>query len=192
MSVVLTNPMPPQALPVSAQSRSDVTQIALDASPSATNTIVVLWSDHGWHLGEKQHWGKWTGWERATRVPLIIVPARGEASRFRVGQATPQAVGLIDLYPTLIEMCGLPPQKGLDGVSLVPLLQRELDTDRVVVTTFGKGNHSLRGRRWRYLRYSDGSEELYDHDRDPHEWNNLAGKQEFDSITAHMRGRLPE
>ncbi|MCI0457614.1 MAG: sulfatase [Gemmataceae bacterium] len=148
---------------------------ALDRSQYADNTVVVLWSDHGWHLGEKQHWGKWTGWERATRVPLAIVPAKGSRERFRPGAVCRQPVGLIDLYPTLLDLCGLPAKADLDGVSLVPQLRDPTAPTRPALTTFGEGNYAVRDGRWRLIRYADGSEELYDHRQDPHEWNNLVG-----------------
>ena len=118
---------------------------ALDRSPHADNTILVLWSDHGWHLGEKQHWGKWTGWERSTRVPLVIVPPRNAtlASPSR-SRRIDDPVGLIDLFPTLIDLCDLPFDEPLDGVNLTPIINGDtLDRSRVIVTTFGRGNVSL-------------------------------------------------
>ncbi|WP_442508432.1 sulfatase [Novipirellula sp. SH528] len=149
---------------------------ALDTAPCADNTVIVLWSDHGWHLGEKQHWGKWTGWERSTRVPLIIVPPKNQSDRFAAaGSRCDQPVGLIDLYPTLTQLCGVTPPEGLDGQSLVPLLHDPAQrSERVVVTMFDPGNVSLRSDHWRMIRYADGSQELYDHRNDPHEWHNLA------------------
>src|SRR5205085_3582996 len=96
---------------------------ALDRGPHAANTIIVLWGDHGWHLGEKQHWGKWTGWERATRVPLIIAPAASNSPSLPEPAPCNRPVSLVDLFPTLIELCGLPPLDDLDGRSLVPLLK---------------------------------------------------------------------
>lgn len=149
---------------------------ALDTTPCADNTVIVLWSDHGWHLGEKQHWGKWTGWERSTRVPMIIVPPKKRSDRFAAaGSRCDQPVGLIDLYPTLTQLCGVTPPDGLDGQSLVPLLHDPAQrTERAVVTMFDPGNVSIRSDHWRLIRYADGSEELYDHRNDPHEWHNLA------------------
>jgi arylsulfatase A-like enzyme len=164
---------------------------ALDKGPNAENTIIVFWGDHGWHLGEKQHWGKWTGWQRATRVPLAIVPAKGAAD-IEAGTRTSEPASLLDLYPTLIELCGLPPREGLSGVSLAPLMRDpKLDTGRAVISTFEAGNHAVIDSRWRYIRYADGSEELYDTRSDPHEWTNLAGQPEHAARMKDLARRLP-
>jgi len=161
---------------------------ALDQSGAANNTWIVLWSDHGWHLGEKEHWGKWTGWERSTRVPLMIVPPKRLAKQFAPGGSrSAQPVGLIDLFPTLAEACDLRPPKNLDGQSLLPLLRDPSKaTGRVLTTTFDKGNVSHRTTRWRYLRYANGEEELYDLQNDPKEWTNLAD----DPRLAKVKSRL--
>ena len=165
---------------------------ALDASPKKDNTVIVLWSDHGWHLGEKQHWGKWTGWERSTRVPLIVVPPQRAKEDFaKAGSVCAQPVGLIDLYPTSLELCGIADPIKLDGESLVPLLKNpQLKTDRAVVTMFDQGNVSVRTMRWRYIRYADGSEELYDHQTDKHEWKNLAANSEYEDVKQKLAESL--
>jgi choline-sulfatase len=143
---------------------------ALGSSGHADDTVVVLWSDHGWHLGEKGITGKNTLWERSTRVPLIVA-GPGVAEGARCGRP----VELLDLYPTLSELCGLPPRGGLEGHSLVPQLKdAQAPRPWPAVTTHNQGNHAVRSERWRYIRYADGSEELYDHRDDPDEWTNLA------------------
>ncbi len=161
---------------------------ALDAGPAAKNTIVVLWSDHGWHLGEKQHLHKFTLWERSTRVPFILA-APGVTT---AGTRTARPVGLVDLFPTLNDLCALPAVSALDGTSLVPLLKDPARAwDEPALTTHGQGNHALRSERWRYIRYADGGEELYDHDSDPNEWTNLAGKPGHAAVKAGLARSLP-
>ena len=162
---------------------------ALDASPRADDTIVVLWSDHGWHLGEKLHWHKMTLWERATRVPLVIV-APGVT---KPAARCTRPVSLVDLYPTLIELCGLAPKKNLDGKSLVPLLRDPAAPwDRPALITYQRGNHAVRSDRWRYIRYADGSEELYDLATDPNEWTNLADRTEQAHVKEDLSRWLPK
>lgn len=162
---------------------------ALDASPAAKHTIVVLWSDHGWHLGEKQHLHKFTLWERSTRVPFIISAPGITAADTH----TARPVGLIDLFPTLNELCELPALSVLDGISLVPLFKDPTQVwDKPALTTHGQGNHTLRSERWRYIRYADGGEELYDHTNDPNEWTNLALKAEFESVKTELSKSLPK
>jgi len=162
---------------------------ALDSSPYARNTVTVLWGDNGWHLGEKLHWRKFALWEEATHVPLIIV-ARKIA---KAGAKCRRPVSLIDIYSTLVELCGLLPRKGLGGRSLVPLLKNpSADWERPALTTHGRNNHSVRSERWRYIRYRDGSEELYDYRNDPLEWVNLAEKPEWTEVKRELARWLPE
>jgi len=164
---------------------------ALDESPVADNTWIVLWSDHGWQLGEKQHWGKWTSWRQSTRVPLIIVPPRGQTAVR--GQSCAEPVSLVDLFPTLAEVCHLPVQDNLSGVSLVPLLSKpDQSTNRAVLTTVDEGNYALTISGWRYLRYRGGEEELYNTETDAHEWRNLASLPEYRTQLATMRKRLDQ
>ncbi len=164
----------------------------LDDSEIGDNTIIVLWSDHGWHLGEKQHWGKWTGWERSTRVPMIIVPPKNLRAQFAAaGSKCDQPVGLIDLYPTLMDLCSVESPTPLDGESLVPLLKNPAKkTNRTITTLFDPANVSLRNNRWRFIRYADGSEELYDLKNDPSEWTNQIGNSDTDKIAQDFRNQI--
>ncbi|MBM3798253.1 MAG: sulfatase [Acidobacteria bacterium] len=161
---------------------------AFDKSPLAKNTHIVLWSDHGWHLGEKLHWRKFSLWEEATRnVMLTVAPGVTKA-----GSRCNRPVSLIDLYPTLTELCGLPARPGVEGRSLVPILHDPArDWEQPALTTFNRGNHSLRNERWRYTVYSDGGEELYDHHEDPMEWTNLAKRPEYAQVKAQLAKWLP-
>jgi arylsulfatase A-like enzyme len=164
---------------------------ALENSPHKDNTIIVLWGDHGWHLGEKQHWGKWTGWERATRVPLVVAPARVQSDSFKAAARCDEPVSLIDIYPTLVELCGLPAKSELDGQSLAPQLKNPALKTRPIVTTFDRGNYTVRTDRWRFIRYEGGGEELYDHAADPNEWHNLASQPAHAPTLAELRKLLP-
>ena len=163
---------------------------ALDAGPHAKNTLIILWSDHGWSLGEKHHWQKFALWEETTRVPVIaIVPGLTQP-----GQRCERTVSLMDIYPTLVELCGLPkPAHTLEGQSLVPLL-RDPQSPRKepAITTWGRNNHAVRTERWRYIHYADGGEELYDHDADPLEWKNLANDPQFAAAKAELATWLPK
>ncbi len=142
---------------------------ALAESGLADNTVVVVWGDHGWHLGEKGISGKNTLWERSTRVPLIFA-----GPGVKPGQRCGRPAELLDVYPTLIDLCGLPARTDLEGASLRPQLQEATAAQvRPAITTHNQGNHAVRSERWRYIRYADGSEEFYDHQHDPHEWTNL-------------------
>ena len=147
---------------------------ALHDGRHADNTIVVVFGDNGWHLGEKQRWRKMTLWEESTRIPLIL----SYPPVLPRGRAVESAVSLIDLYPTLLELAGLPrPDHEMDGSSLLPLLKDGgADDDRFAMTVYGRGNVTIRNARWRYIRYAKGGEELYDHEDDPMEHTNLLAK----------------
>lgn len=159
---------------------------SLDASPYADNTIVVLWSDHGWHLGEKGITGKNTLWDRSTRVPLIFAGPKIAEARCS------EPAELLDIYPTLSELCSLPLPEGLEGHSLVPQL-KDAGAARPwpAITTHNHDNHGIRSRDWRYIRYADGSEELYHISSDPNEWTNLATRPEHSADLVEHRKWLP-
>ena len=161
---------------------------ALDASPHRDNTVIVLWSDHGWHLGEKLHWRKFALWEEATHnVLMFSVPGRTAP-----GGRCDTPVNLLDIYPTLVDLCGLEPKPDLEGENLTPhLLNPNAVRDRASLTTLAQNTHSVRTKQYRYIRYADGSEELYDHAVDPLEWNNLAADSALSDVKAELASSFP-
>ncbi len=162
---------------------------ALEKSEYRDNTIVVLWSDHGYHLGEKSHWRKSTLWEEGTRSVLMVKAPGVTKARSQIDWP----VSLIDLYPSLVDLCQLPKNKDLEGRSLLPILKEPtLVWDYPVISTFRYKNQSIRSKRYRYIRYADGTEELYDHKVDSLEWNNLANFKEYDAIKVKLAEWLPK
>lgn len=161
----------------------------LEKSPHRENTIVVFWGDHGWHLGEKHHWRKFALWEEATRAPLVwSVPGLTKA-----GGVCRRPVDFMSIYPTLCDLAGISIPDHVEGPSIRSLLaDPESAWDRPALTTYHRNNHSLRSERWRYIRYADGGEELYDHDADEYEWTNQAGDPKHASIKAQLAESLPE
>lgn len=161
---------------------------ALDEAGIADNTIVVVWGDHGWHLGEKAITGKNTLWDRGTKVPLIFAGPGVTA-----GQRCTQPAELLDIYPTLVELAGIPARDDLEGLSLAPQLKdAATKRERPAITSHNQGNHGIRSERWRYIHYADGSEELYDMQADPEEWRNLAGKPGHAAVIAEHKKWLPK
>jgi arylsulfatase A-like enzyme len=162
---------------------------AVDKSPHRDNTIVVLWGDHGWHLGEKHHWRKFSLWEEATRAPLIW----SMPGVTKPGGVCERTVDFMSIYPTLCDLCGLAVPAHLEGPSIRALLtDPTAEWDRPALTTFRFQNHALRTDRWRYIRYADGSEELYDESKDPMEWTNLATDPRFADVTTELARWLPK
>ncbi len=169
---------------------------ALEDGPNRDNTIVVLWSDHGWHLGEKQHWQKFTGWRVCTRVPLIVrVPAGvpGLPKGTKAGSTCSAPVNLLSLFPTLTALAGLPAKEDNSGPSILPLLKNpDADWSHVSVTYLGdRGSYGLSDKGWRYIHYANGEEELYDSRADRYEWTNLATKSEHALKLAELRKKGP-
>lgn len=161
---------------------------ALESGPHADNTIVVFWSDHGQHLGEKHHWRKQALWEESTRVPLSIrLPENANG-----GSVCRRPASLLDLYPTMLDLCDLPDVDGLEGISLLPQLNDpKARRDEPAITTWHYNNHAVRSYHFRYIRYRDGSEELYDHRTDPNEHHNIADKPELASIKRKLASKIP-
>ncbi len=162
---------------------------ALNASPYADNTIVVLWSDHGYHLGEKGQWGKHTLWERTSNVPFIWA-GPGIAK----GKKADMTASLIDIYPTLVELCGLPtPHQTLEGRSLASTLNDPASAkDRSVFLPYmNPGEYAIINRDWRYIRYGEDAEELYDLQKDPNEWHNVAAVSKYAAVKARLQKHAP-
>ncbi len=161
---------------------------ALEASPHRDNTIVLFISDHGFHLAEKDHWQKGTLWQEATNSMLLMrVPGMTEP-----GGVSDRCVSLQDPYPTLVELCGLTKPAQVDGSSLVPLLKDpEAEWESTAISYLYNQYASIRTERFRFIRYKEGQMELYDHDKDPHEWKNEAGNPEYTEIVKKLSSKLP-
>jgi len=161
---------------------------AFDNSSYRDNTIICFWSDHGWSLGEKQHWRKFALWEEPTRAPYLwVVPGLTKAN-----SPCDQPVDYMTIYPTLCDLCGIPVPGHVQGQSVRPLLANPKSSwSQPAITTYGFMNHTIRVEGWRYIRYVDGGEELYDESKDPNEWTNLANKPDYAAKKAELARSLP-
>ncbi len=159
---------------------------SLKQNPRGRETFVMLVSDHGWHLGEKKHWCKGAIWEQATRIPFIV---RGPG--IETGSTCTQPVSLIDVYPSLVDLAGFTIPEWLDGMSIKLQLADPSSARPAAISSYGEGNTSIRTQLWRYIRYEDGSEELYDHRVDPDEWSNLANKPQHKATKKRLADMIP-
>lgn len=162
---------------------------AIESGPNAGNTIIVLWSDHGYHHGEKFDWGKHTLWERTSNVPLIV--AGPKVAR---GAKIDATVSLIDLFPTVTALAGVEDDQSRDGVSLVSVLRDPSSAkDRdILLPGMKPEEYAIINRDWRYIRYADGGQELYQLRNDPNEWENLAGRPAHAKMIETMRAKAPK
>jgi arylsulfatase A-like enzyme len=161
---------------------------AFDKSPHKDNTIIVFWCDHGWHLGEKHHWRKFALWEEATRAPLLwVVPGLTKP-----GSVCERTVDFMSIYPTLMDVCGIPKPAHVEGLSIKPLLADPAAVwTTPALTTHGFNNHGIRNEGWRYIRYANGEEELYNEATDPNEWTNLASDPQYNGTKAELAKSIP-
>ena len=158
----------------------------LEENPRGRETYIMLVSDHGWHLGEKKHWCKGAIWEQTTRIPFIV---RGPG--VKAGSTCLQPVSLIDVFPSLVDFAGLAVPEWLDGVSVKPQLSDPRLKRPPAISSYGEGNTAIRTERWRYIRYEDGSEELYDHKTDANEWTNLAKDPQYLETKQKLADKIP-
>ncbi len=162
---------------------------ALEQSEYADNTIIILWSDHGYALGEKEHFTKFALWEDTTRVPFMLWDTRNGAAK---GATFSDPVSLINIYRTVADYAGLAVPGEVDGFSLAPYLRTpDIVIDQPAIMTWGQGNYALRNSEYRYIRYYDGTEELYRHPNDPDEWQNLAGNPDYATVVEALQAYLP-
>ena len=161
---------------------------ALENSKYADNTVIVLWSDHGYRLGEKGTFAKHALWETATKAPLIFA-----GPDLPKGKKIDAPVEMLSIYPTLLELSGLPAYQRNEGYSLVDMMQQDKGlVEAKAITTFGMNNHAIKMNGYRYIQYEDGKEEFYDHNSDSNEWNNEAGNPKYKTQIEKMKGFLPK
>lgn len=160
---------------------------ALADSKYAKNTVIVLWSDHGYRLGQKGTFAKHALWESATNAPLIFV-----APDLPKGKVVSTPAEMLSIYPTLIELSGLPPYNKNEGVSLVPTMQGKMENkNSYALTTYGMNNHAVKANGFRYIQYEDGTAEFYNHNSDPDEFLNEASNPNYNNDIELIKQYLP-
>jgi len=168
----------------------------LEESRYADNTIIVLWSDHGWQLGEKMHWRKFALWENVIRTVMMFKTPKGLKSLpegSSAGKIITEPTSLLDIYPTLLDLSELPKNEALDGKSLLPYMgSKEFAMNRPIITSYDQGDYSVRHKNWHYIKYIDDTEELYNLEEDPNEWYNLASKETYIEIKSELATYLPQ
>ncbi|WP_395342263.1 sulfatase-like hydrolase/transferase [Ningiella sp. W23] len=161
---------------------------ALEESGKADDTWIFVMSDHGQNFGEKENWRKMCLWDESTRTPLIICPPGGLSNP----QTCNEAVSLLDIYPTICDIVGLPKHNKIFGESLLPqILNPQASRSQPVLVSWHYKNFAVKSNRWKLIQYRDGQEELYDFKNDPLEQENLSGKPQFDKIAEQLRQHIP-
>lgn len=161
---------------------------ALEQSKYADNTVVVLWSDHGYRLGEKGTFAKHALWETATKAPLMFA-----GPNLPKGKKIDAPVEMLSIYPTLLELSGLPAYDRNEGNSLVAMMENDKGLEEArAITTYGMNNHAVKANGYRYIQYEDGTEEFYDHATDPNEWYNEANNPKYKEKIEELKGYLPK
>lgn len=161
---------------------------ALEQSEYKDNTIIVLFSDHGYHMGEKNTFQKQSLWEESSLSPLIF-----SGPGILPGQRSTRVVSLLDIYPTLLELCQLPANHKNEGHSLLPLIENpRLNWQHPAITSWKGNNFAVQDQQYRYIRYSDQTEELYDHTNDPNEWTNISEQTEYADIKNKLASVIPK
>lgn len=170
---------------------------AIDESPHADSSILVMFSDHGWSYGQKEHWRKFALWENVLHTPLMIEVPPGVSPALPEGSVrggrVERITSLLDIFPTLTDLAGLASKPEATGNSLVPLLADPLHPwDYPAISTYDFGEFSVRSGRYHYIHYIDGSEEFYDLADDPLEWHNRAADPHYAEAKARLAAMIPD
>ncbi|WP_281990625.1 sulfatase [Aquimarina aggregata] len=162
---------------------------AVEESPYKDNLVIVLFGDHGWHLGEKSHWRKFTLWEEGSHTPLIwSIPGVTPKNKL-----CDKPVDLMSLFPTICELAKISRPSYVEGTNIMPLLKNPNTLwDKVAITTHDLNKHAIRSEHWRYIKYSNNSEELYNHKNDPYEFENIAALPEMKFVKEKLKSYLPK